>query len=1022
MDTIRHKYLHSSALLIALSLLLLTGKLAGQSVIVTHYHSEDGIAHDNVRDIAQDSSGFIWMATWDGLTRFDGFDFRNYYHNPEDSTTIPYFSVSRVIIDSRDNLWVVTDDRQLSILNRATDMFTIVDKLDDHPLSDVYAIEAGPDGCVYFLLKDNILLYDPATGKTNVFMLSGEKSDSVDYAIGPYNLMFDRDWGHIWVTGPVIVELNLIKNDTGGDGKAVASTINRIERGRDRVGIFFAQTGQGRITHDRDGRVWLATTTGLFRYEKEKYLFSEYTGSKRDLNFADSMPVMYYDHGEGTCIWLPGADSVLTLPTEDYGMPLMMLADNSSVLWISQQTTGGTPDGISKIVINPYVFTHINPLPARNSEFNVFGITGDNQGNLWLAARDRNYLVRIDKGGSVTRVNPLSTEDQIRLWHPRSFLVDTEGLWVGYFFKELIYIDNATGRIDHHYPSHMVHTTCFEGDGNILIGDMGIVRYDPVRRISERLASFPDSVGVFTFFLDHQILWAGCSHSLLCRFDLRTNDYEFIRLSKAVSNLEDICPDEDGHLWIAMLGGGVCHYNPVTGSRQFYTTSSGLSNNTDYSLIRDQEGNFWVSTNDGISVINPVTGLIRSFSENDGLHIHEFNSDAAYESGDGTFYFGGVTGAVKFKPEQLLRPATSERQNSILITKLEVTAEKRLLDEPVYKTDTIILHKGDDDFHISFVIPEYRYPEKIRYRYRLDGVSSEWSYTDHTDRNISYANLKPRWYKLEIQATDINGAWSGQRTVAIRIKPFFYQTVLFRIGLPALIILLLVLQVLYIIRRIRQRERRKRDELRQQALRGQMNPHFIFNSLNSINYFISNNDRLSANRYIADFSRLIRRALNNLDEDFVRLSDELGSIEEYLEIEHLRFGDRFDYTMITDPEIIPETVNVSPGLIQPFIENAIWHGIMGLHGRKGMIKVITQRRDGKLICTVEDDGIGRKKSAELKDRNDRKKSRGMALAIERLRIISSLQKTSCQIRVTDLNPDLDETGTIIEIELPEMAK
>ena len=1019
MYSIRQKYLLVSTLLIVLSLFLPEVNLTGQSTIVTHYNSEDGIAHDNVRDIARDSSGFMWMATWDGLTRFDGTDCRNYYHNPEDSTTIPYFSVSRVVIDSRDNLWVVTDDRKISTLNRATDQFTVVNKLENHSLSDVYAINSGPDGCVYLLLEKNVLIYDPATGETISFTYSGDKSDSLDYSHGINNLIFDGEWGHIWLTGTAIIELNLIKSDNGGDGKAMVSSINRIERGKDRIEIFFATSGSGRITRDREGNMWMATTTGLFRYEKEKRLFREYTGTKSNLHFADSLPVMYYNHGEGICIWLPRIDSVLTVPPEECGMPLMMLANDPSSLWISQQTAGGTPDGISKIVIIPYVFTHINPIPAKKHELNVFGIADDSQGNLWLAARDRNYLIRIGINGAISRVNQLSNEDQLRLWHPRSFLIDREGIWAGYFFYDLIYIDNATGRIDRHTPSRMVHTICFDGNGNILIGDQGIVRYDPVRRKSERLVSFPDSAGVFTFYRDSTILWAGCSHSLLCRYDLSNGSYEFIRLSRAVSNIEDICPDEDGHLWIALLGGGVCHYNPVTGIRQFYTTSSGLSNNTCYGLIRDGADNIWVSTNDGISVINPGTGLIRSFSENDGLNIHEFNSDAVYESGDGTFYFGGVTGAVKFRPEQLLEPELIARQNKILVTELEVTAEKRLLDEPVYKADTIILKKGENDFHISFVVPEYRYPEKIRYRYRLEGVSSEWSYTDYTDRNISYSNLKPRWYKLEIQATDVNGAWSNQRTVAIRIKPFYYQTALFRIGMPALVILILVLQVMYIIRRFRQREKRKRDELRQQALRGQMNPHFIFNSLNSINYFISNNDRLSANRYISDFSRLIRTVLNNMDEDFVRLSDELGSIEEYLKIEHLRFGDRFDYSIMTDPEIIPESINVSPGLIQPFIENAIWHGIMGLQGRKGMIRVITRRKDEKLICTVEDDGIGRKKSAEQRDGNDKKKSRGMALAMERLRIINNLQRTSCQIRLADLYPDRDETGTRIEIELPE---
>jgi hypothetical protein len=564
----------------------------------------------------------------------------------------------------------------------------------------------------------------------------------------------------------------------------------------------------------------------------------------------------------------------------------------------------------------------------------------------------------------------------------------------------------------------MVHTISFDCNGNILVGDRGITRYYPVNRKIERLLSVRDTMSVFTFYRDNNILWTGCSRQILIKYDLDNNKYEFIKVARGLSNIEAICPGTDGELWLALLGGGVCRYNPETGLSTFYTTSSGLSNNTTYSILKDRQNNMWVSTNNGISVINPDNGLIRSFGPNDGLTIHEFNSDAGYETSDGMFNFGGIGGLVRFKPEQLLNAHSVEKQNKILITELEISAVERHLDKAVYKADTIVLDKGNDNFHISFVIPEFRYPEKIRYRYMLKGVTSQWSYTDHNDRNISYSNLKPGWYDLEIQATDVDGSWANTRKLTIHVQPYFYQTKLFRIALTLTLLLLLSLFTYILVIQYRKKERQKRDELRHQALRGQMNPHFIFNALNSINYFISRNDRLSANRYIADFSKLIRTVLTNMNEEFVRLSNEIGSIEEYLMIEHLRFGDRFDYIISIDPQIIPETINVSPGLVQPFIENAIWHGIMGLEGRKGTIKVIFSMKDKTLICTIDDDGIGRKRSEVIKDAASNKESRGIAIAMERLRIVNNLQSTSYQIRITDLYPERSESGTRVEIEMP----
>jgi LytS/YehU family sensor histidine kinase len=197
-----------------------------------------------------------------------------------------------------------------------------------------------------------------------------------------------------------------------------------------------------------------------------------------------------------------------------------------------------------------------------------------------------------------------------------------------------------------------------------------------------------------------------------------------------------------------------------------------------------------------------------------------------------------------------------------------------------------------------------------------------------------------------------------------------------------------------------------------------MNPHFIFNSLNSINYFISKNDALSANRYIADFSKLIRSIIYNFNSDFINLKQELESLEEYLKIEHLRFGDKFNYKIIIEPDVETARYKVSPGLVQPFIENAIWHGMRGLSNRKGNVMVRYASDNEKLTCIIEDDGIGRKNAEALKSMIDKKESRGILLVTERLKIINNLQKSDFQVIISDLYPDKNETGTKVIIDIP----
>jgi two-component system LytT family sensor kinase len=215
------------------------------------------------------------------------------------------------------------------------------------------------------------------------------------------------------------------------------------------------------------------------------------------------------------------------------------------------------------------------------------------------------------------------------------------------------------------------------------------------------------------------------------------------------------------------------------------------------------------------------------------------------------------------------------------------------------------------------------------------------------------------------------------------------------------------------------RARQVQDQLRLESLRGQMNPHFVFNSLNSINYFISKEDKLSANHYIADFSRLMRSILSNLSSDYIPLENELESLNDYLKLEYLRFGDKFNYSINADKISNDHEISVFPGMVQPFVENAIWHGVRGLEHRIGFISIeFIQVSQAKIQCVIEDDGIGRKMAHLFRNEMPGHKSRGIGIVLERLKIINNISKNSYQVTIEDIYPEQDETGTRVTIDLP----
>ena len=326
----------------------------------------------------------------------------------------------------------------------------------------------------------------------------------------------------------------------------------------------------------------------------------------------------------------------------------------------------------------------------------------------------------------------------------------------------------------------------------------------------------------------------------------------------------------------------------------------------------------------------------------------------------------------------------------------------------------------DGAFDVAFTSHNLARDASLRFRYRLTGLETEWRETD--DHSLHYPAVAPGNYRFELQAIDPD--WHRTSSVvsfAFTIRPPWWHTwwayALFAVVFAGIIYALFR----YRLNKIRLQhkmvlQQHKAAELEMQALRAQMNPHFIFNCLSSINRYILKNESEIASEYITKFSRLIRLILQNSQAAFIPLDSELESLQLYMALEVLRFNNHFDYTISIADDLDTSEIRVPPLIIQPFVENAIWHGLMQAK-KKGRLDIELFRHNGELCCKITDDGVGRKKAAELKT-SATYKSMGLKITADRIAILNQ-HKQSELIKITDLMlPDGTAGGTEVFFKIP----
>ncbi|HEX5152303.1 MAG TPA: histidine kinase [Parafilimonas sp.] len=335
-------------------------------------------------------------------------------------------------------------------------------------------------------------------------------------------------------------------------------------------------------------------------------------------------------------------------------------------------------------------------------------------------------------------------------------------------------------------------------------------------------------------------------------------------------------------------------------------------------------------------------------------------------------------------------------------------------------------HK-QNNITLSFSAIEFFFPERIEYAYQLTGVNQHWQYTNFFNRRVSYSALSPGEYTFRIKAQVKGGSWNtAPIEYKITVLPAWWQTTWFIIACIAAACIAAFLVIRWRINMVRNHEQEKAKqqqerskiekellELEAKALRAQMNPHFIFNCMNSIKSLIQQDEKDKATTYLITFSKLIRTIFQNSDKREISLYDEIETCRLYTQLESMRFGNKFSYAFNIDEKTDLKSVMVPALIIQPFIENAIWHGIMPKdNGGRLTVKII--KTDHAMSCIIDDDGIGRdmSKQNKFKGESSSHQSRGVHLTQSRLDLDNLLNERNASVEIIDkMNDNGEATGT-----------
>jgi ligand-binding sensor domain-containing protein len=497
-------------------------------------------------------------------------------------------------------------------------------------------------------------------------------------------------------------------------------------------------------------------------------------------------------------------------------------------------------------------------------------------------------------------------------------------------------------------------------------------------------------------------LFVGGLRKLFCYKNYRIEE---LLKGKIKGEVLDVQYSKQGIIWVATKGSGLfsIHKN---GEVSNFTKANGLISNYCSAICFDASGNIWVGTNNGVQIFKENEKPSNQvFTIYDGLISNNVTALIYHKN---NVWVGTTSGITVVNPNKLqhTHKEIPLRVKAIFVNDTLSVPHKNMVNLN-YQQNTISVH---------YLGLSYQNP-KQKYKYRLIGLDTNWVTT--TSSNIRFAQLNPGKYDFELSALQKNGEWNKKPLIlSIHISPAFWQKKIFYISLS-----LVILDIILILLGKKLINLEATNELneslllaRQQALNAQMNPHFVFNVLNSINSYVLENKALDASKYLTKFASLIRSTLENSFKDMIPLCDELKMIENYIALERIRFRGEFEFNVTISQEIDPDQLFIPPLILQPFLENSIWHGLAG-QTSGGIISISITQPDKAIQITIEDNGVGRSIANARKNKKENP-SHGMMITNKRLLLAKKRYKNDFLLLTEDLyHFDKSSAGTKVNLSL-----
>jgi ligand-binding sensor domain-containing protein/anti-sigma regulatory factor (Ser/Thr protein kinase) len=949
------------------------------------FTTKDGLPHNTISSLAQDQTGFLWIGTANGLCRYDGIRFLE-VSVPVQQENHWEQVIETLYEDRLQRLWYASRSGSIGFKNKEN-QWKYVGKVP----------EQGDFASCFFMDQRERVWIGTNNGHIGFCTTNGDGIKWIKQVNPELRFLFLDKKEKLWLASYEIQILDIKTLNLSSPPE-----YNRLKR----AGFWAAKM-------NNEGGVLMTKKDSSFIFNSPKEIkakeFIWHLGKSVKSRTIDGVEAEVYK---------------LSVEQNDFIIN-ELLKDQSGLIWVA------TNDGLMKLDRKRYRFKSYSTHPADFAlNSNYVRALNFLDSSIWLGFKQAPISqLKLNGNNASPDSYGLQDYDGAMLYQPtvNAIIRNKKGeIWAAGLeglFKlnpekgvfESVPLRTKTGKVIIPLESWAL---CEDSAGRLWLGGKQLGLWVVEQDGSATQVNLPgDKTPVWDIYCSPSgEFWVGTNAGLFQLRESKNFTFEVLPVNDLKgASVWDIKSNKAGEFFIATTNGGFYIYNPFTRETKKYTKKEGLPSNSVCSIQEDTLGRVWLGTANGLCCLDYHTNELTNYYEQDGLVSNDFNFGVSAKSLRGELFYGTKNGMISFKPvvkEKHQSPDISLVINSFTANGEEVSNGQAGASRRMFSHDKNTMSFG-------FALLEYSHPKKHIYQYKLEPFDEEWR-SIQGEPFVNYTKLPPNKYTFQVRASANGKHWYTNDGLAFSIKAAIWQRQWFYPSL-VLLILSLLLGFLYYRLRLKAIQQQRKSELEKRvarlelkALQAQMNPHFIFNAVNSVQHFMLKDDLLAANEYLTQFALLMRFSLEASIKRQLPLKEEVEMLQLYVRLQALRFDFKFELTAPAEEEM--ERITIPALLIQPFVENAIEHGLATKEGDK-CLKLEIFHKHGELRICVEDNGIGREKAKLLKNTfNQKRKSRGMQLMKERVEVYQATDEGKLSVEIVDKqDKNQKSTGTKVII-------